>query len=141
MNPTISQTIDCGLRVGGVAGIRKVARPGESAGWWLLPGGKAEFGEDLEHTARREATEEAGCSIELLRPTGAGCEVGHGRRHLGHPNDAANRRQPARGAFTGPESITLRHHQPSGSAPIRWAPASTATCRAVLEERLPDAAA
>ena len=33
---------------------------GPYAGWWLLPGGKVEFGEPIEQAARREAAEECG---------------------------------------------------------------------------------
>jgi 8-oxo-dGTP diphosphatase len=44
---------------------------GPYAGWWLLPGGKTDFGESLEETARREAAEEAGCRVGPLRLTGA----------------------------------------------------------------------
>lgn len=45
---------------------------GPYRGWWLLPGGKTEFGESVAETARREAAEEAGCDdLGRLRPTGA----------------------------------------------------------------------
>ncbi|MGH8896279.1 MAG: NUDIX hydrolase [Egibacteraceae bacterium] len=43
---------------------------GPYAGCWLLPGGKVEFGESLEDTARREALEETGCAVRSLRLTG-----------------------------------------------------------------------
>jgi 8-oxo-dGTP diphosphatase len=44
---------------------------GPYAGWWLLPGGKVEFGEPVEQAARREAVEESGCDIGELVLTGA----------------------------------------------------------------------
>jgi 8-oxo-dGTP diphosphatase len=43
---------------------------GPYAGWWLLPGGKVEFGESLEETARREVLEETGCVVENLSEVG-----------------------------------------------------------------------
>jgi 8-oxo-dGTP diphosphatase len=39
---------------------------GPYAGWWLLPGGKVEFGEPVAEAARREAAEEAGCDLGQL---------------------------------------------------------------------------
>ena len=44
---------------------------GPYAGWWLLPGGKVEFGEPVEQAARREAVEESGCDVGELVLTGA----------------------------------------------------------------------
>jgi 8-oxo-dGTP diphosphatase len=44
---------------------------GPYAGWWLLPGGKVEFGEPVEQAARREAVEESGCEVGELALTGA----------------------------------------------------------------------
>jgi 8-oxo-dGTP diphosphatase len=44
---------------------------GPYAGWWLLPGGKVEFGEPVEQAARREAAEESGCDAGELVLTGA----------------------------------------------------------------------
>ena len=44
---------------------------GPYAGWWLLPGGKVEFGEPVAEAARREAVEESGCDLGELVLTGA----------------------------------------------------------------------
>jgi 8-oxo-dGTP diphosphatase len=44
---------------------------GPYAGWWLLPGGKVEFGEPVVAAARREAAEESGCDVGDLVLTGA----------------------------------------------------------------------
>jgi len=44
---------------------------GPYAGWWLLPGGKVEFGEPVAEAARREAAEEVGCGLGQLTLTGA----------------------------------------------------------------------
>src|SRR5205085_2396532 len=43
---------------------------GPYAGWWLLPGGKVEFGEPVAAAARREAAEESGCDPGELTLTG-----------------------------------------------------------------------
>lgn len=44
---------------------------GPYAGFWLLPGGKVEFGEPIVEAARREAAEESGCHVGDLVLTGA----------------------------------------------------------------------
>jgi 8-oxo-dGTP diphosphatase len=44
---------------------------GPYAGFWLLPGGKVEFGESIIEAARREAAEESGCMVNGLDLTGA----------------------------------------------------------------------
>lgn len=44
---------------------------GPYAGFWLLPGGKVEFGEPITEAARREAAEESGCVVDGLVLTGA----------------------------------------------------------------------
>lgn len=44
---------------------------GPYAGFWLLPGGKVEFGEPIVEAARREAAEESGCQVGDLVLTGA----------------------------------------------------------------------
>jgi 8-oxo-dGTP diphosphatase len=56
---------------------------GPYAGWWLLPGGKVEFGESLEDSARREALEEAGCAVGALSPVGL-YEMRGGREREGY---------------------------------------------------------
>lgn len=38
--------------------------------WWEVPGGKAELGETGEQTAKREAKEELGCRVEIIRELG-----------------------------------------------------------------------
>lgn len=55
---------------------------GPYAGWWLLPGGKVEFGELVEQAARREAVEEAGCDVGELVLTGAYEIVGPGHHFV-----------------------------------------------------------
>lgn len=44
---------------------------GPYAGFWLLPGGKVEFGEPVMEAAKREAAEESGCAVRELLLTGA----------------------------------------------------------------------
>lgn len=44
---------------------------GPYAGFWLLPGGKVEFGEPIAGAARREAAEECGCRVDGLQLSGA----------------------------------------------------------------------
>ena len=39
-------------------------------GWWEVPGGKGEPGESLEQTAKREAGEELGCSVRIIKKLG-----------------------------------------------------------------------
>lgn len=38
--------------------------------WWEVPGGKGEPGESLEQTAKREAGEELGCSVRIIKKLG-----------------------------------------------------------------------
>ncbi|HYA27070.1 MAG TPA: NUDIX hydrolase, partial [Thermodesulfovibrionales bacterium] len=58
--PTVDVIIEC---EGGIVMIRRKNPP---AGW-ALPGGFVDCGESLESAAVREAKEETGLSIELLR--------------------------------------------------------------------------
>lgn len=55
---------------------------GPYAGWWLLPGGKVEFGEPVAAAARREAAEESGCVAGDLVLTGAYEIVGPGHHFV-----------------------------------------------------------
>jgi len=55
--------------VGTVTFVRQ--QRGPYAGFWLLPGGKVEFGEPIIEAARREAAEESGCVVGGLKLTGA----------------------------------------------------------------------
>jgi 8-oxo-dGTP diphosphatase len=55
---------------------------GPYAGWWLLPGGKVEFGEPVEQAARREAVEESGCDVGELALTGAYEIIGPGHHFV-----------------------------------------------------------
>jgi 8-oxo-dGTP diphosphatase len=59
--------------VPGAAGTVTFVRQerGPYAGFWLLPGGKVEFGEPIVEAARREAAEESGCVVDGLDLTGA----------------------------------------------------------------------
>jgi 8-oxo-dGTP diphosphatase len=55
---------------------------GPYAGWWLLPGGKVEFGESVGQAARREATEESGYDPGKLALTGAYEIIGPGHHFV-----------------------------------------------------------
>lgn len=55
---------------------------GPDARWWLLPGGKVEFGEPVAAAARREAMEESGCDVGELVLTGAYEIVGPGHHFV-----------------------------------------------------------
>jgi ADP-ribose pyrophosphatase YjhB (NUDIX family) len=55
---------------------------GPYAGWWLLPGGKVEFGEPIATAARREAVEESGCDPGELSLTGAYEIIGAGHHFV-----------------------------------------------------------
>jgi ADP-ribose pyrophosphatase YjhB (NUDIX family) len=55
---------------------------GPYAGWWLLPGGKVEFGEPVAAAARREAAEESGCATGDLVLTGAYEIIGPGHHFV-----------------------------------------------------------
>ena len=55
---------------------------GPYAGWWLLPGGKVEFGEPVERAACREAAEESGCDPGELTLTEAYEIIGPGHHFV-----------------------------------------------------------
>jgi 8-oxo-dGTP pyrophosphatase MutT (NUDIX family) len=55
---------------------------GPYAGFWLLPGGKVEFGEPVIDAARREAAEESGCEVGDLALTGAYEIIGPGHHFV-----------------------------------------------------------
>jgi ADP-ribose pyrophosphatase YjhB (NUDIX family) len=55
---------------------------GPYARWWLLPGGKVEFGEPVEQATRREAVEESGCEVGDLVLTGAYEIIGPGHHFV-----------------------------------------------------------
>ena len=55
---------------------------GPYAGWWLLPGGKMEFGEPVAAATRREAAEESGCDPGGLTLTGAYEIIGPGHHFV-----------------------------------------------------------
>ncbi len=55
---------------------------GPYAGFWLLPGGKVEFGEPVIDAARREAAEESGCEVGELAVTGAYEIIGPGHHFV-----------------------------------------------------------
>jgi 8-oxo-dGTP diphosphatase len=55
---------------------------GPYGGWWLLPGGKVEFGEQVAEAARREALEESGCDPGELVLTGAYEIIGPGHHFI-----------------------------------------------------------
>ncbi len=58
--PTVDLIIECN---GGVVLIRRKNPPHG----WALPGGFVDYGESLEEAARREAKEETGLDVELVR--------------------------------------------------------------------------
>lgn len=53
--------------------------PLDTAGWWELPGGKAEEGESIEDAAVREVAEELSCHIEVTGSMSGEVPVGAGR--------------------------------------------------------------
>jgi 8-oxo-dGTP diphosphatase len=89
---------------------------GPYAGWWLLPGGKTEFGEPLEETARREAAEEAGCHVGPPRLTGVYEMRGawaRGDYHLLMFAFLADGVTAAPDGFDGHHVAGVRQHRPS----------------------------
>ena len=75
---------------------------GPYGGWWLLPGGKVEFGEPVAEAARREAAEESGCEVGDLVLTGVYEILGPGHHFVMCPAARTPRsRCPAGPAGTG----------------------------------------
>ncbi len=63
--PTVDIIIECETP-GGQRGICLIQRKKEPAGW-AIPGGYVDYGETFEEAARREALEETGLAVELIR--------------------------------------------------------------------------
>jgi len=61
-------------------GIILIERKNPPAGW-ALPGGFVDYGETLESAARREAKEETGLDVELVRQFHAYSDPGRDPRH------------------------------------------------------------
>ena len=97
MNNTISRPeAGCGAAIhdedGRLLLIQRLKEP--EAGAWGLPGGKVDFGERAEDTARREITEELGVEIGLHRRNNRqggwsplDCPCLYCPDHLGSPPD------------------------------------------------------
>lgn len=66
MNP--SPTVDTVIQLDG-CGVVLIKRKNPPSGW-ALPGGFVDYGETVEHAAVREAKEETGLEIELVRLLG-----------------------------------------------------------------------
>jgi 8-oxo-dGTP diphosphatase len=84
---------------------------GPCAGFWLLPGGKVEFGELITEAARRETAEESGCDVRHLALTGA-YEIVGPRHHFLVWAFRSEHAEPASGRFRG--------HHVSGVRQERW---------------------
>ena len=84
---------------------------GPYAGWWLLPGGKVEFGEPIAAAARREAAEESGCDPGDLALTGAYEIIGPGHHFV---------MWAYRGERTGVISDGFAGHHVGGVRQERW---------------------
>ncbi len=54
--------------------IKRITPP--FAGYWALPGGRAEKGEEVSHTVVREVREETGLDVEVIRKVGEYHEKG-----------------------------------------------------------------
>ena len=63
--PTVDVIIECETPDGG-RGILLIERANEPKGW-AIPGGYVDYGETFEEAARREAREETGLEVELVR--------------------------------------------------------------------------
>jgi len=84
---------------------------GPYAGFWLLPGGKVEFGEPITEAARRETIEESGCDVSHLALTGA-YEILGPDHHFVVWAFRSEHAAPASGRFRG--------HHVSGVRQERW---------------------
>ncbi|GBE14104.1 bifunctional NMN adenylyltransferase/Nudix hydrolase [bacterium BMS3Abin14] len=63
-----SPTVDTVIRLDG-GGVVLIKRKNPPSGW-ALPGGFVDYGETVEHAAVREAKEETGLEVELVRLLG-----------------------------------------------------------------------
>lgn len=72
--PTVDLIIECSR---GIVLIKRKNPPGG----WALPGGFVEYGESLETAAVREAKEETGLDVELLRQFHTYSDPGRDPRH------------------------------------------------------------
>lgn len=63
--PTVDVIIECETP-DGERGILLIERANEPKGW-AIPGGHVDYGETFEEAARREALEETGLDVELVR--------------------------------------------------------------------------
>ena len=63
--PTVDIIIECETS-GGERGIILIERANEPKGW-AIPGGYVDYGETFEEAAKREALEETGLDVELVR--------------------------------------------------------------------------
>ena len=71
-------TVDIIIETGG--GIVLIERKNEPIGW-ALPGGFVDYGESLEKAAVREAWEETGLRVSLMKQLGTYSEPGRDPRH------------------------------------------------------------
>lgn len=94
---------------GGVTFVRQERGP--YAGFWVLPGGKVEFGEPIVAAARRETAEESGCAVSHLALTGA-YEIFGPDHHFVIWAFRSEHAEPAGGRFRG--------HHVSGVRQERW---------------------
>lgn len=84
---------------------------GPYAGWWLLPGGKVEFGESIADAARREVAEESGFEVGDLVLTGAYEIIGPGHHFV---------MWAYRSGRTGPVPDTFDGHHIGAIRQERW---------------------
>lgn len=84
---------------------------GPYAGFWLLPGGKVEFGEPIADAARREAAEESGCQVGGLLLTGAYEIIGAGHHFV---------MWAYRSEHIAQVPAAFRGHHVAGVQQVRW---------------------